>query len=70
MERSVEAGNTLQNPTPSSTYTSWFRQFRNGANPLMARYMYGLFFAGINLFGWAIRDYGRKVLKGIKCKYP
>ncbi|CAM8942518.1 hypothetical protein QQ045_014310 [Rhodiola kirilowii] len=61
----VETGNASQGYT-QPTKESWFRQFQNGANPLMARYVYGLFFAGINLFGWAIRDYGHKVLKGIK----
>ncbi|CAM8911531.1 unnamed protein product [Rhodiola kirilowii] len=62
---SVETGNESQART-QSTDGSWFRQFRNGANPMMARYVYGVFFAGINLFGWAIRDYGHRVLKGIK----
>uniref|UniRef100_A0A7N1A064 Serine incorporator n=1 Tax=Kalanchoe fedtschenkoi TaxID=63787 RepID=A0A7N1A064_KALFE len=65
MENNLEAGNASQGNT-RSTEDSWFRQFRNGANPLMARYAYGVLFAGVNLFGWAIRDYGIRVLKGVK----
>uniref|UniRef100_A0A3N7GA61 TMS membrane family protein n=1 Tax=Populus trichocarpa TaxID=3694 RepID=A0A3N7GA61_POPTR len=38
---------------------SCFGQFRNGSNPWMARYVYGLIFLFSNLLAWAARDYGR-----------
>ncbi|AEE83267.1 Serinc-domain containing serine and sphingolipid biosynthesis protein [Arabidopsis thaliana] len=41
---------------------SWFIQFRNGCNPWMARYVYGLIFLLANLLAWALRDYGRGAL--------
>ncbi|KAL5768887.1 hypothetical protein ACOSP7_015433 [Xanthoceras sorbifolium] len=41
---------------------SWFSQFRNGSNPWMARYVYGLIFLAANLLAWAVRDYGRGAL--------
>ncbi|ESQ37181.1 hypothetical protein EUTSA_v10002545mg [Eutrema salsugineum] len=41
---------------------SWFNQFRNGCNPWMARYVYGLIFLIANLLAWAARDYGRRAL--------
>ncbi|CAN8268615.1 unnamed protein product [Cochlearia groenlandica] len=41
---------------------SWFNQFRNGCNPWMARYAYGLIFLIANLLAWAARDYGRRAL--------
>lgn len=41
---------------------SWFIQFRNGYNPWMARYVYGLMFLLVNLLAWAVRDYGRGAL--------
>ncbi|CAH8261705.1 unnamed protein product [Arabidopsis lyrata] len=51
---------------------SWFNQFRNGCNPWMARYVYGLIFLIANLLAWAARDYGRgalrKVTKFKNCK--
>ncbi|KAI9192285.1 hypothetical protein LWI28_020518 [Acer negundo] len=42
--------------------SSWFSQFRNGSNPWMARYVYGLIFLAANLLAWAVRDYGRGAL--------
>ncbi|KAG2718538.1 hypothetical protein I3760_03G224900 [Carya illinoinensis] len=42
--------------------SSWFRQFRNGSNPWMARYVYGLIFLVATLLAWAARDYGRNAL--------
>uniref|UniRef100_A0A1J3CDY4 Serine incorporator 1 n=3 Tax=Noccaea caerulescens TaxID=107243 RepID=A0A1J3CDY4_NOCCA len=44
---------------------SWFSQFRNGCNPWMARYVYGLIFLIANLLAWAARDYGRRALKEV-----
>ncbi|KAH0891906.1 hypothetical protein HID58_054335 [Brassica napus] len=41
---------------------SWFNQFRNGCNPWMARYAYGLIFLIANLLAWAARDYGQRAL--------
>ncbi|XP_061366479.1 uncharacterized protein LOC133309700 isoform X2 [Gastrolobium bilobum] len=54
--------------------TSWYSQFRNASNPLMARYAYGLIFLFSNLLAWAARDElsslgaltKRKGLKGFK----
>ncbi|KAL5572695.1 hypothetical protein UlMin_022292 [Ulmus minor] len=45
---------------------SWFSQFRNGANPWMARYVYALIFLIANLLAWAARDYGRSAMTEIK----
>ncbi|KAF5482058.1 hypothetical protein F2P56_002656 [Juglans regia] len=42
--------------------SSWFRQFRDGSNPWMARYVYGLIFLVATLLAWAARDYGRNAL--------
>ncbi|KAF9662497.1 hypothetical protein SADUNF_Sadunf18G0059300 [Salix dunnii] len=39
--------------------SSCLGQFRNGSNPWMARYVYGLIFLFSNLLAWAARDYGR-----------
>lgn len=47
---------------------SWFNQFRDGSNPWMARYVYGLMFLGANLLAWAVRDYGTSVTKEMKRK--
>ncbi|CAN7049414.1 unnamed protein product [Brassica rapa subsp. trilocularis] len=44
---------------------SWFNQFRNGCNPWMARYVYGLIFLIANLLAWAARDYGRRALNKV-----
>jgi hypothetical protein len=44
---------------------SWFNQFRNGCNPWMARYVYGLIFLIANLLAWAARDYGRGALRKV-----
>lgn len=46
------------------------RQFRNGSNPWMARYVYGLFFLVSTLLAWAARDYGRNALMEVKSKIP
>nr|GLL20559.1 probable serine incorporator isoform X2 [Ipomoea trifida] len=48
---------------------SWFNQFRDGSNPWMARYVYGLMFLGANLLAWAVRDYGTSVTKEMKLDY-
>uniref|UniRef100_A0A6N2NBA5 Serine incorporator n=1 Tax=Salix viminalis TaxID=40686 RepID=A0A6N2NBA5_SALVM len=40
-------------------HSSCLGQFRNGSNPWMARYVYGLIFLFSNLLAWAARDYGR-----------
>ncbi|WZZ08261.1 hypothetical protein YC2023_094182 [Brassica napus] len=45
---------------------SWFIQFRNGYNPWMARYVYGLMFLLVNLLAWVVRDYGRGALTEMK----
>uniref|UniRef100_A0A7N0T8H5 Serine incorporator n=1 Tax=Kalanchoe fedtschenkoi TaxID=63787 RepID=A0A7N0T8H5_KALFE len=45
---------------------SWFSQFRNGSNPWMARYVYGLMFLAVNMLAWAVRDYGRTALTEMK----
>ncbi|XP_057467014.1 uncharacterized protein LOC130756502 [Actinidia eriantha] len=42
---------------------SWFSQFRNGSNPWMARYVYGLIFLLATLLAWAVRDYGHTTMK-------
>lgn len=42
----------------SGKEASWFSQFRNGSNPWMARYVYGLMFLASNLLAWVVRDYG------------
>ncbi|KAG7626436.1 Serine incorporator/TMS membrane protein [Arabidopsis thaliana x Arabidopsis arenosa] len=44
---------------------SWFNQFRNGCNPWMARYVYGLIFLIANLLAWAARDYARGALRKV-----
>ncbi|CAN6802392.1 unnamed protein product, partial [Brassica oleracea] len=43
----------------------WFNQFRNGCNPWMARYVYGLIFLIANLLAWAARDHGRRALNKV-----
>lgn len=47
---------------------SWWRQFRNGSNPWMARFVYGLIFLFANLLAWAARDYGRGALTELESK--
>lgn len=47
---------------------SWFSQFRNGSNPWMARYVYGLIFLAANLLAWAARDYGQGALTEMESK--
>ncbi|XP_041007422.1 probable serine incorporator [Juglans microcarpa x Juglans regia] len=42
------------------------RQFSNGSNPWMARYVYGLIFLVATLLAWAARDYGSNALKEVK----
>ncbi|GAV86118.1 Serinc domain-containing protein [Cephalotus follicularis] len=68
----------MESGVSSSSYTrhavckdsSWCTQFRNGSNPWMARYVYGLIFLVANLIAWAVRDYGHGVLKEMeKLKY-
>ncbi|MCL7024252.1 hypothetical protein MKW94_001031 [Papaver nudicaule] len=44
------------------TEDSWFNQFCIGANPWMARYIYGFIFLIINLLAWGVRDYGHSAL--------
>ncbi|RZC51162.1 hypothetical protein C5167_019596 [Papaver somniferum] len=44
------------------TEDSWFNQFCIGANPWMARYVYGFIFLIINLLAWGVRDYGHGAL--------
>ncbi|KAF5725986.1 serine incorporator [Tripterygium wilfordii] len=46
--------------------SSWFSQFRNGCNPWMARYAYGLMFLASYMIAWAVRDYGRGASKQIE----
>ncbi|XP_038698554.1 probable serine incorporator isoform X1 [Tripterygium wilfordii] len=46
--------------------SSWFSQFRNGSNPWMARYAYGLMFLVSNMLAWAVRDYGRGASREIE----
>ena len=48
---------------------SWFNQFRNGCNPWMARYAYGLIFLIANLLAWAARDYGQRALTEVTSMY-
>lgn len=36
--------------------SSWYTQFRNASNPLMARYVYALIFLVANMLAWAARD--------------
>ncbi|KAF3441937.1 hypothetical protein FNV43_RR15853 [Rhamnella rubrinervis] len=45
---------------------SWISQFRNGSNPLMARYVYALMFLVANLLAWAVRDYGSGALTEVQ----
>ncbi|KAM7277113.1 hypothetical protein ACFE04_018979 [Oxalis oulophora] len=49
----------------------WFSQFRNGSNPWMARYVYGLMFLVSNLLAWAVRDsdYGQRILPHVGSKF-
>ncbi|KAG2321370.1 hypothetical protein Bca4012_055587 [Brassica carinata] len=66
----METGTSTSNSASSSgndSYEaikngSWFNQFRNGCNPWMARYAYGLIFLMANLLAWAARDYGQRAL--------
>ncbi|KAK4768781.1 hypothetical protein SAY86_026931 [Trapa natans] len=44
---------------------AWCSQFRNGSNPWMARYMYGLMFLAANLLAWVARDYGHGAMTEI-----
>lgn len=48
--------------------SSWFRQFRNGSNPWMARYVYALIFLVATLLAWAARDYGGSALTEMESK--
>nr|AGG38116.1 maternal effect embryo arrest 55-3 protein [Dimocarpus longan] len=59
MERGAGSSNERQ---AGFKEDSWFSQFRNGSNPWMARYVYGLIFLAANLLAWAVRDYGRGAL--------
>ncbi|CAH2052723.1 unnamed protein product [Thlaspi arvense] len=69
----METGTSVSNNSGSSRNESyeaikngsWFNQFRNGCNPWMARYVYGLIFLIANLLAWAARDYGRRALKEV-----
>ncbi|KAJ4897687.1 Serinc-domain containing serine and sphingolipid biosynthesis protein [Raphanus sativus] len=69
----METGTSTTNSASSSgndSYESikngsWFNQFRNGCNPWMARYAYGLIFLIANLLAWAARDYGQRALKEV-----
>lgn len=47
---------------------SWFVQFKNGSNPWMARYVYGLIFLASNLLAWAVRDYGHNAFPEMESK--
>lgn len=49
---------------------TWCGQFRNGSNPWMARYVYGLMFLAANLLAWVARDYGHGALTEINSKPP
>ncbi|KAJ4847585.1 hypothetical protein Tsubulata_033379 [Turnera subulata] len=49
---------------------SWLGQFRNGSNPWVARYVYGLMFLVANLLAWAARDYGHAALSEMESKMP
>ncbi|KAK3210764.1 hypothetical protein Dsin_015470 [Dipteronia sinensis] len=60
MERG--AGGSSNERQAVSKEDSWFSQFRNGSNPWMARYVYGLIFLAANLLAWAVRDYGHGAL--------
>ncbi|MBA0731820.1 hypothetical protein Gogos_015943 [Gossypium gossypioides] len=57
----MESGSTSNNNESRIAFKegSWFGQFKNGSNPWMARYVYGLIFLASNLLAWAVRDYGR-----------
>ncbi|XP_010513493.1 PREDICTED: probable serine incorporator [Camelina sativa] len=69
----METGTSVSNNSRSSRNDSyeaikngsWFHQFRNGCNPWMARYVYGLIFLIANLLAWAARDYGRRALRKV-----
>lgn len=69
----METGTSVSNNSGSSRNDSyeaikngsWFNQFRNGSNPWMARYVYGLIFLIANLLAWAARDYGRGALREV-----
>lgn len=47
---------------------TWCSQFRNGSNPWMARYVYGLMFLAANLLAWVARDYGHGAMTEINSK--
>ncbi|MBA0703317.1 hypothetical protein Golax_015646 [Gossypium laxum] len=57
----MESGSTSNNNESRIAFKegSWFGQFKNGSNPWMARYVYGLIFLASYLLAWAVRDYGR-----------
>ncbi|CAH8383065.1 unnamed protein product [Eruca vesicaria subsp. sativa] len=65
----METGTSTSNSRNDSYETikngSWFNQFRNGCNPWMARYVYGLIFLIANLLAWAARDYGQRALNRV-----
>ncbi|ESQ56381.1 hypothetical protein EUTSA_v10025402mg [Eutrema salsugineum] len=59
----METGTSIDNKGYETIKNgSWFSQFRNGYNPWMARYVYGLMFLLANLLAWTVRDYGRGAL--------
>ncbi|KAL1207566.1 hypothetical protein V5N11_032461 [Cardamine amara subsp. amara] len=63
----METGTSIDNNSYEGIKNgSWFIQFRNGCNPWMARYVYGLIFLFANLLAWALRDYGRGALTEMK----
>ncbi|KAI4376628.1 hypothetical protein MLD38_014370 [Melastoma candidum] len=66
MESGVTIGCQRQDAAANVEEPSWFGQFRNGANPWMARYMYALMFLASNLVAWAVRDYGQIALKDLE----
>ncbi|CAH8334423.1 unnamed protein product [Eruca vesicaria subsp. sativa] len=77
METGTNTSNSRSSSSRNDSYEaikngSWFNQFRNGCNPWMARYAYGLIFLIANLLAWAARDYGRRALTEVtkfnKCK--
>ncbi|KAJ4894487.1 Serinc-domain containing serine and sphingolipid biosynthesis protein [Raphanus sativus] len=59
------SGNSRNDSYETIKNGSWFNQFRNGCNPWMARYVYGLIFLIANLLAWAARDYGRRALNKV-----
>ncbi|XP_061993613.1 uncharacterized protein LOC133711520 isoform X1 [Rosa rugosa] len=64
MESPAPTGNNERSNT--FKVDTWFSQFRNGSNPWMARYVYGLMFLLANLLAWAVRDYGKSFLMEMK----